>query len=136
MSESTSHGRPLQAEVDILDASEPIEVSLDVEALDPAASLESVRRVTDIVATAINAGMFAAQRTTPEAIACETLATEQESGAVRQVWRMTGVAPGTYKILLSMLGVVHHYQVPLSVLRLRSAQGRGSRLTLVEITAA
>jgi len=136
MSESTPHRRPLQAEVDLIDASEPMEVSLDVEAVDPAASLEPVRRVTDIVATAINAGMFAAHRTTPEASGCEALVTALEAGTARQVWRMTGVAPGTYKILLSMLAVVHQYQIPLARIRLRSAPGRGSRLALPDITAA
>jgi hypothetical protein len=135
MSEPTANARPLAAEVDLIDAAEPIEVSLDVESQSPAASLQSVLRVTEIVEAAINAGMFPAQRTTPEETACDVLATEGELGAVRKIWRMTGVAPGAYKILLSMLAVVHKYQVPLSALRLRSAPARGSRLTLAEITA-
>jgi hypothetical protein len=134
-SDAPANAPRLSTIVQVFDSADALEIMFEAVSKDPTGSFEPFERVVDIFGAAVNAGMFPAQRATPESTAFELLADLSDARALRQRWRVQGVAPGAYKILLSMLGVTHQNQSALASLRLHATGGHGTPLTLSDIAA-
>lgn len=130
MPEESKRLRPsFPAEVNIVDSPGQSDVLFEAVAETPASAVE-VMRAAEAFETAARAGMFsrdpAAQRIPIEAVSAE----RPSERRVRYEWRVVGIQPGAFRVLLNMLEVVHRFFGPLESVHLSSTIGHGERMNL------
>ena len=123
---------PLSMEVMIPDSVEA-ELVFEVVSKSPGETLEPIRHVVGVFSAAVNAAMFSGGR--PASLQVPP-AEKPVSGRLEQRWKVKGIGPGAYRVLLNMLEVVHLHQTPLASLRLASSAREGHRLNRHAIVAS
>jgi hypothetical protein len=107
---------PLALEFAVPQDSANAELHFEVKARDQSATMELIERVISAFRDAVSIGMFG------DCAVLETNAQEPSGvGSVRQRWRVAGLQPGAYRVLLDMLEAVHSHALPLASLRLSVA---------------
>jgi hypothetical protein len=107
---------PLELEFAVPQDSADAELHFEAQARDETAAMELIERVISAFRDAVGIGMFG------ERAVLETSVQEQSrAGFVRQRWRVGGLKPGAFRVLLDMLEAVHLHALPLALLRLSVA---------------
>jgi len=112
--------------VNLADLTRDCEVTF--EAVGDAASVVTL---VEAFETAVQAGMFSSRM--PPGVMLNVLSADVSDTKVRRSWRLSGVQPGAFCILLNMLEMAHHVVAPLESVLLASPPDRGQRMSLTEL---
>jgi hypothetical protein len=121
------------ADINVIDSVGQLDVVFEAIA-EQASSIDGVARVTDAFVAATRTGMFA-KDPGMDGVWVEREADRVGERELRCVWRMAGVQPGAFRVLLNMLEVSHHLDGALTTVSLRSTAGHGERMNAERIMA-
>ena len=115
----------------------PVSVNLADLTHDCEVTFEAVGDVVSIVTlvdtfkAAVQAGMFSSRM--PPGVMLNVLSADVSDTRVRRSWRLSGVQPGAFCVLLNMLEMAHHVIAPLESVLLASPPDRGQRMSFTEL---
>jgi hypothetical protein len=94
---------PFRAAVGIPDTLRESQLVLVLKGKDPDRKLSQTELVLSNFLTSADAGMFAGDRVPPAQSLLQVVARESDANQVRYHWRIRGVDPGAFRILLNLL---------------------------------
>ena len=117
---------PFRADVQIPLRATEYEVELRVSGATPGVELADTEEVLSYFFGAVNGGAFCLASSSPSESSLEIAEqAKTEDGSLHYRGRVRNVAPGAWRILLSMLAQTHYKLDPLSVVRLVGTGGPG-----------